>query len=178
MHVLRTTMIGFLLLGVTAGAATATAPQPSAKPQLVDGAPSVDALLDRFLAALATRDESAMHRLRVTEQEYRGIIIPGMVKEGEPPRPVVAGPAEFFWRMLNQKSEDTGREIMLEFGGHRYTRANVIYTKGVRKFSWYTAIGEIRLHLKDESGDEKILKTGSIAEVHGRYKFIGFNYND
>jgi hypothetical protein len=178
MNVLRTAMIGFFLLGATAGVATTKAPRPPAQRQLVNGAPSVDALLDRFFGALATKDDQAMQRLRVTEQEYRGIIIPGTVKEGEPPRPVDPTASVYWWRMLNQKSEDVGRLIMLEFGGHRYTRENVTFTKGVRKFGWYAAIGEVRLNIKDESGDEKILKTGSIAEVHGRYKFIGFNYND
>jgi hypothetical protein len=174
----RNVVVGCLLVCAASGLAHAKTKTHSTPPQFTDGAPSVDALLDQFLAALAAKDEARMHRLRVNEHEYRDIIIPGTVKEGEPPRAVDATPSEFFWRMLNQKSEDVGREILLEFGGHRYTRENVIFTKGTRKFGWYTAIGEVRLHLKDESGVEQILKTGSIAEVHGRYKFIGFNYND
>ena len=144
----------------------------------MNGAPSVDALLDELLAALAAKDEHGLHRLRVTETEYRQIIIPGTVKEGEPPRKVDATPSEFFWRMLDQKSQDVGRVLIQRFGGRHYTRKELTYTKGVRKFAWYTALGEVRLRIENEDGDDDVLRTGSIAEVNGRYKFIGFNFNN
>ena len=144
----------------------------------MNGAPSVDALLDELLAALAAKDEHGLHRLRVTETEYRQIIIPGTVKEGEPPRKVDATPSEFFWRMLDQKSQDMGRLILERFGGHQYVRKDLTYTRGVRKFAWYTALGNVKLQVQDEDGVEHLLHTGAIAEVNGRYKFIGFNYND
>jgi hypothetical protein len=178
MHLLRTAMISLVVLAATTGMATTKAPQPNGKRELVNGARSVDALLDQFLASLAAKDEHALHRLRVTEQEYRGIIIPGTVKPGEPPRQVEDTPSQYFWRMLDQKSQDVGHLFIQRFGGQRYTRKEVTYTKGVRKFLGYTAIGEVRLHLEDASGTETILPTGSIAEVNGRYKFIGFNYNN
>ena len=178
MNVLRTAMIGFFLLGATAGVATTKAFRPPAQRRLVNGAPSVDALLDRFFAALATKDEQAMQRLRVTEQEYRGIIIPGTVKEGEPPRQVDATASVYWWRMLDQKSQDVGHVILERFGGHRYLRRDLKYTKGIRKFGWYNALGEVRLELEDEHGERQPFATGSIAEVNGRYKFIGFNFNN
>jgi len=178
MQLLRNVTIGVVLLVAASGLATTKVTHSQAKPQLVNGAPSVDALLDDLLAALAAQDEQGMHRLRVSETEYREIIIPGTVKEGDPPRQVAAMPSEFFWRMLDQKSEDVGRLLMQRFGGHRYTRKELSYTKGVRKFAWYTALGEVRLHVQDENGGDHVLHTGSIAEVNGRYKFIGFNYND
>jgi len=178
MRLLRTAMIGIFLLGAPAGLATTKTFQSPPKRQLANGAPSVDALLDEFLAALAAKDEQGLHRLRVTEVEYRQIIIPGTVKEGEPPRKVEAKPSEYFWRMLDQKSKDTGYVMMQRFGGQHYKRKEVTFTKGVRKFAWYTAIGEVRLQIEDEKGIEQVLPTGTIAEVSGRYKFIGFNFNN
>ena len=166
------------LLLLCACAALGVAKTKPEKLQLTNGAPSVDALLDEFLAALAAKDESGMHRLRVNESEYRNIIIPGTVKEGEPPRKVDATPSEFFWRMLDQKSQDVGHVIMERFGGQHYKRKDVRFTKGVRKFAWYTALGEVRLRIEDEKGIEQVLPTGSIAEVNGRFKFIGFNFNN
>jgi hypothetical protein len=36
----------------------------------------------------------------------------------------------------------------------------------------------VRLTLYDAAGERSILKTGWVAEVDGRFKFIGFNWND
>lgn len=139
------------------------------------GATSVDALIDRFLKAVEAKDETALRRLRVTEKEYRNIIIPGTIKPGEKPRQATAANSQFFWGMLNAKSEDVGRLLIKNYGGHHYKRKELKLTKGTRQFGWYTAHGNVELTLEDESGETKELRTGAIAEVGGRYKFIGFN---
>ena len=167
------------MLLVTPFPARADSPPSSPKhPQLTNAAPSIDALLDQFLRALAAKDEQAMHRLRVSEVEYRQIIIPGTVKPGEAPRQVAESPSAFFWSMINQKSEDVGRLLMANYGGHTYKRKALTYTKGSRDFAWYRAHGDVRLQLEDETGATKELHTGSIAEIDGQYKFIGFNTNN
>lgn len=169
---------GVALLVLCGLAALGGAKTGPVKLQLTNGAPSVDVLLDEFVAAVSAKDEAGLHRLRLTEAEYRDIIIPGTVKEGEPLRKVDATPSEFFWRMLNQKSEDVGHVIIERFGGQHYKRKDVTFTKGVRTFALYKAIGEVRLNLEDEQGVEKVLPTGTIAEVNGRFKFIGYNFNN
>jgi hypothetical protein len=146
--------------------------------ELTNGAPSIDALLDQFLAALTARDEPAMHQLRVTEREYREIIIPGTVKPGQPLRTVSDVNSQFFWSMLNQKSEDVGRGILKKWGGHTYTRRGLRFTKGSRPFAAYTAHGDVRLQVEDENHDTGELWVGAIAEVAGRYKFISFYSNN
>jgi len=178
MQPLRTAIIGIFLFGATTGLATTAAPHPQADQHLVNGAPSVDALLDQFLAALAARDEQGMHRLRVTEHEYRDIIIPGTVKPGEAPRQVDDTTSVYFWRMLDQKSRDVGYVFLQRFGGHRYTRKELKFTKGVREFGSYRALGEVRMEIEDKEGQRGTLATGYIAEVNGSYKFIGFNFNN
>ncbi len=139
------------------------------------GATSVDALIDRFLKAVEAKDEAALRRLRVTEKEYRNIIIPGTIKPGEKPRQANAQNSQFFWSMLNAKSEDIGRVLIKNYGGHHYKRKELKLTKGTREFGWYKAHGNVELTVEDESGGTKELRTGTIAEVNGRYKFIGFN---
>lgn len=179
----RMTVLLVILCGVYSGsralpvARRAEAKQTAASP-LRGGAPSVDTLLDQFLHALSTKDERALHRLRVNEAEYRQIIIPGTVKPGESPRQVAEESSQFFWSMVNQKSEDVGRQLIKNFGGHHYTRGGVRFTKGSRSFAWYIAHGDVRLDLTDENGQPHELRTGTIAEVGGRYKFIGFNTNN
>jgi len=145
---------------------------------LTGGAPSIDTLLDQFLAALAARDAQAMHRLRVTEKEYREIIIPGTVKPGEPLREVSDLNSQFFWSMLNQRSEDVGRGIMKRWGGHTYTRKALRFTRGNRQFAAYTAHGDVRLQVEDERHATGELWVGAIAEVAGQYKFISFYSNN
>jgi len=169
------TALMFVVPGMASAGHASTRP---ATLRLQHAAPSVDALLDQFVKALARRDEQALHRLRVNEQEYRRIIIPGTVKPGEPPRQVAEEPSQFFWSMLNQKSEDVARTFLEQYGGHTLKRKNVSFTKGTRQFAWYTALGDVRLTLEDESGQVRELGTGTIAEIDGRYKFIGFNTNN
>jgi hypothetical protein len=139
------------------------------------GETSVDALVARFLKALEAKDETALRRLRVTEKEYRKIIIPGTVKVGEKPREATEANSQFFWSMLNAKSEDIGRTFIKNFGGHHYKRKELKLSKGTRQFGWYTAHGNVELTLEDEDGQTQEIRTGTIAEVGGRYKFIGFN---
>jgi hypothetical protein len=158
------------LVGVAHRTSAATRP-----PQFDGGAASVDALLDRFLSALQAKDETALHRLRVTEKEYRDIIIPGSAKPDEAPRQATEANSQFFWSMLNAKSEDIARLLIKNYGGQHYTRKELKLSKGTRKFGWYTAHGDVQLILQDESGQTRELHTGTIAEVGGRYKFIGFN---
>ena len=178
MRLLRGMMVaGVVLFGASAVRADVQAP-PARHRHLSNGARSIDTLVDRLLHALAANDEHALHRLRVTEDEYRQIIIPGTVKVGEAPRAVAAEPSAFFWSMLNQKSEDVGRQILKTFGRHTYKRKELTYTKGTRQFAWYTAHGNVQLQLEDEQGQTHELRVGTIAEISGQYKFIGFNAND
>jgi hypothetical protein len=58
----------------------------------------------------------------VTENGYRNIIIPAMMKPGEGPRQATEANSQFFWSMLNAKSEDIGRSLIKNFGGHHHKR--------------------------------------------------------
>ena len=172
-------VLTFLIVwGVQTCRAAEPAAPAAAKPELTRGATSIDQLLDAFLAAVQAKDEQALTQLRVDHREYRDIIIPGTVKPGQPPRNVPDETAEFFWSMINQKSLDVGYALLKNFGGHKYTRKEVSYTKGTREFGWYKAHGDVRLELVDEQGAVRELHTGAIAEVDGHYKFIGFNSNN
>jgi len=166
------------LPGLPRADAKSAKPIQPAKVQLSNAAPSMDTLLDRFVHALSQGDAKALNGLRVTEREYRGIIIPGTVKPGEVPRTVAPEPSQWFWSMLNQKSEDMSRSLIKSYAGHTYKRKAVSFTKVTRQFAWYVAHGDVRLVLESETGETKELGTGAIAEVDGRYKFIGFNTNN
>jgi len=142
------------------------------------GADSVQALLDAFLAALTTGDLEALHCLRVTKEEYGGIIVPGEAPKGQPPRTTYQKVNEVFFGMLDSRSRYAARALVDRFKGRRIVRRELTYTKGTREWLWYTGRGEVRLVLFDETGERHELRTGWIAEVDGRCKFVGFNWDD
>ena len=156
---------------------TPPAPHPPV-PQFQGGATSVDALLDDLLAAVAAHDEAALNRLRVTEEEYRTIIVPGTAEPGQPPRKISDHVSEYFWHMLDAKSRDLTYAALGQFGGQQLTRREVRYTKGVKQYQGYTALGEVRMQVVNTNGEKQEFRSGTIAEVGGRYKFIGLNWND
>ena len=171
--------LGALASGLAVLAAKADTPPPlPLERQLSGGAPSADALLDRLLDALAANDEAALHSLRVTESEYLSIIAPGTVPVGAPPRETPKEVSEFYWRLLDAKSRDLGRVLLHDFGGLRFHRKDVRFTRGTKEYAWYTASGETRLLVENDGGVESLVRTGWIAHVGDQYKFIGLNWNN
>jgi hypothetical protein len=171
-------MIACVACSDTPTTSTAAAAVRTSSRQLSGGAASIDALLDQFVQAVAANDAAGLQRLRVTEAEYRQIIIPWTVEEGQPPRNIPEESASLYWRMLDTKSRDMSRFLLEQFGGKPLTRKAPTYTKGVQKYAGYTAYGQVRLPVTDDHGQELLLRTGTIAEVSGQYKFIGLNWND
>jgi hypothetical protein len=170
-----TLLIAGMLLAATAAGGSATAP-PADKSKLLltDGAPSIDDLLQRFLDALAKNDWQAMRKLRVTEYEYRYIIMPGAVPDGQPQRTYPTDVSEYFWDTLNTKSAYSEDHLLKSFGGHTYKLKDVTFAKGTRKYATYSGFAQARLRVEDGDGKQEELAIGSIAEVDGQYKFISF----
>ncbi|MGH7786620.1 MAG: hypothetical protein ACRERC_07120 [Candidatus Binatia bacterium] len=145
---------------------------------LSGGAPSIDILLDEFLAAVERKDLAALERLRLTKEEYTRIIVPGQVKKGEPPLQTFEKANEVFWGMLNTRSRYTIESLVNEHGGRHYVRRQLQLTEPVREFAWYTAYGGVDLTVWDEKGQDYELVTGWIAKVEGAHKFIAFSRAD
>ena len=141
--------------------------------KLQGAAPSIDVLLQRVLAALAANDVQALHRLRVTEQEYRSFVLPGGVEKGRPPQAFDEQSSKFAWDLLNTKSLYAGQAILTNFGGRHYTLKDVQYAKGQRHYAWYDTWNTTVLTLEDDAGGMRELTLGSIADVDGQFKFVG-----
>ena len=140
--------------------------------KLVDAAPSVDALLDRLVDALEKKDLEALHRLRVTESEYRTFFLPGSVKPGQPARIYDEQSSKFYWDMMNTNSIYAAKGIMERYGGRKCHVKEKTYSKGQETYAWYEAYKNVQLRLEDEEGHEAELSLGSIANVDGQFKFI------
>lgn len=154
----------------------ATPPKQIAKPsdfRLTDAAPSIEVLLDRLLKALAANDAEALHRLRVTKDEYLTFVLPGSAKPGEPPQALDAQSSQFAWDMLNTKSHYAGVALLNGHGGKRYRLEEVRYLKGHQQYLWYDAYKVAELTVESEDGTEGAITLGSIVHIGGEYKFIG-----
>jgi hypothetical protein len=145
------------------------------RPGLANAEPSAEQLIDKFLGALARKDPSALRNLRVTEAEYRDVLMAGMVPEGQPLKPPSKELGDFAWGLVDTKSRYYEQSLLAEYGGKPLRRKAVAYEDGEKRFANHTVRGQLRLILENEAGGGEVeLGTGSIVEVGGRYKFASF----
>lgn len=156
----------------TAGPARSATERP--RPQLSQSAASVEELVTRFLAALEAGDRNALRTLRVSKAEYLRIIMPGHVPPGAPPKRVNSLLRRWAWDSLNTKSMFYESLFLNSYGGQKLTLDRVEYREGIREYAGYKAYRQLGLFVRDANGDEQEVRTGSIAEVDGKYKFISF----
>ncbi len=152
--------------------------QPNPPFGLSGGADNREALIDLFLDAVAKNDKAALDALRLTKDEYQGIIVPGRVAPGAPPRRVSAIVDKYFWEVMDFKSDNFVDVLLERFGGRTYKRRAARYTSPERSYDWYRAWGEVRQTVTDDSGIEYEITSGWIAEVDGKYKFLSFEWDD
>ena len=164
-----------LAFTVALGRATATEAPTDGIAQLRYAAPSQDALIRRALRALGEKDARTLRLLRVTESEYRNIILPSTVPPGSPPRHYRDDVSDFFWRLLDTKSAMYEQYLLNTVGGRGLSRVkDRQYAKGKTQYAGYTAYKQVRLVVEDGSGQQEEMATGSIVEIGGRFKFMSF----
>jgi len=146
---------------------------PSAA-RLHHAAPSIDRLIDDFVQAINDRDKARLRQLRVSQEEYLGVILPGSVEPGERRPQYNQEEAEYLWGILNGKSVYVEANLLASFGGHHATVTEKEFRKGTKQYADYTAYKQLVLTLKDDKGTEATMKIGSIAEVDGQFKFISY----
>jgi hypothetical protein len=160
-----------VVAGVGARSMTAEGAEPSQA--LQGGASSKEELAQRLLKALERRDLEALRRLRVTEFEYKDVIMAGTVPAGESLRVLRPDVADYAWKTLNTKSLYYERYLLHELGGKHYELQDMKFAKGVTDYATYRAYRQLRLAVTSD-GSQAEVATGSIAEVQGQYKFISF----
>jgi hypothetical protein len=179
--VARVCVVTIVLAGLAGAAVIGARERNGAEgkpPMALDGAPSRQALIEQFLDALANRDADALRQLHVTKDEYLRIIVPGNVPKGAPPQPTFEKNNEFFWTLLDTKNRLYGDVLMRDFGGQRHRVEQIDFDQPAQEHPWYTAHGELRLHLLNPEQKPFVLRSGWIVESGGRWKFIGFEWDD
>ena len=171
--------LGVLALGAavllgTRGVRATDAARPAPAARLQNGASSIDRLIDDFVQAINDKDKARLRQLRVSEEEYVGVILPGSVEPGGRPPQYNQEETEYLWGILNGKSIYTEANLIASFGGHHATVTEKEFRKGTKKYADYTAYKQLTLTLKDDKGTEATMRIGSIAEVDGQFKFISY----
>jgi hypothetical protein len=141
---------------------------------LENAAPSLDELIARFVQALRENDREALHRLRLTESEYRNIVVPGHVRVGEALRNYPPDVTKLAWDLLNTKSSYYETFLLNEFGGGEYEIEGVEWERGTERYATYAAYKQLRLKLQKPESSTVELRTGSVAEIDGQFKFVSY----
>jgi len=141
---------------------------------LQGGMTSKEEVIRRFVAALSAGDGHALRTLQVTETEYRDIILPGAVPVGQPMRQWPEDVRGYFTREFIQKSQMVGANLLENYKGHQYQIESVTFERGTKRYSNHFAYVQLRLKLRDETGADHELATGSIVEIGGQYKFMSY----
>lgn len=143
-------------------------------PTLRGGAQSVDELVQDLVVAVHASDEGALRSLRVSEVEYREIILPGSVPPGETPPQYAQEFTDFLWGSLDVRNRHGEQQLLRLWGGKSLTVESASFHRGVRAYRGYTAHSLLDLTVKDDQGKEVRMEMGSIAQVGDRFKFISF----
>ena len=143
-------------------------------PALRGGAQSIDELVQDLVLAVHASDDGALRNLRVSEAEYREIILPGSAKPGETPPKYSRDFADYLWGSLDVRNRHGEQELLRLWGGKTLTVESTSFDRGVRAYRGYTAHSLLGLTVRDDQGREVRMEMGSIAQVGDRYKFISF----
>jgi len=144
------------------------------RPGLRHASGSVEDLIERLLSALEARDRKALSQLRVDKAEYLRLILPGTAQPGEPAKRYSSNLRRFAWDMLDSKCKFWESTLLNTFGGKDLTVDSFDYREGVKEYAGYTAYRQLELQLRDATGEVQELRTGSVVEIDGRYKFISW----
>ncbi len=132
---------------------------------------SIDALVKRWAAAVATRDTAALNHLVLDRAEFAWLYYPASALS----KPPYESPPQLLWGQIVNNSDNGARQLLARFGGARFDVASVTCPAP----SDSTATGrvyancQVRVRVKNGRVSEGTL-FGSIVEHRGRFKFLSY----
>jgi hypothetical protein len=82
--------------------------------------------------------------------------------------------SRYYWGVLDTRSYYSESRLLSEYGGRHYEVRAFGFERGVKEHATYTGHRQLRLTLEAEDGTEVLVRTGSIAEIDGRFKFLSY----
>jgi len=144
---------------------------PAVSLELSDGASSMDDLARMLLAGVSARDETAMHTLRLTKNEFRTICWPEFPNS----RPITHISVDDAWLFSIAKSKEGIDHTLEDYGGRTLELIRVVSLPPIayRNFNLYR---DVILVTRDYGSRQEVrLKfMPSVVERHGRYKALLF----
>ena len=132
------------------------------------GAPSRDALVRRFVRALAAADTNELRRSVVTPREFVDLYYPGSPYASGP----YHQPVSFAWKMI-QRPSDAGFRRLLRASGHPHTFVWQRCELAVQHDGAVDRYTGCLVRIVDARGDSITKRLfGSIVSYRGAYKFL------
>jgi hypothetical protein len=157
-----------ILAGVACGCA--------GPPPLADTVASLDTLAEAVVEGLSRRDEAALRRLAVSEEEFRERIWPELPVS----RPERNVPFYYVWGDLRQKSDASLRLLLAAHGGRRLQVAAVNRGRNTTQYDSFLLHADVVVRVRDETGEEEPMRLfGSVIETaDGRFKIYSYIVDD
>lgn len=139
--------------------------------QLPNSADSPEALARAVLDAVARRDEAALRRLALDEQEFRAHVWPELPVS----RPERNLPFSYVWTDLRTKSDAGLQGVLLTHGGRTYELEKIGFAGSTTQYQTFVVHRESTLEVRDGEGRHETLQLfGSVIEKSGRFKVFSF----
>jgi len=132
---------------------------------------SAEALAQAVLDAVAARDEAALRRLALDEQEFREHVWPDLPAS----RPERNLPFSYVWGDLRTKSDASLAALLVEHGGRRYQLEGIQFRGGTTKYETSVVHRDSRLEVRDADGKRDTIQLfGSVIQKAGGFKVFSY----
>jgi hypothetical protein len=134
---------------------------------LAQGAPKdIDILARQVLAALAAKDQTALHSLRIDRGEFKRYIWPTFAVQD-------AGEARAY-AIYSQNSDAGLKNHLATFGGAKF-EVIAVKTGPAKQYKGYRVLPNPEVNLRGEDGQEQVLKLGAALLDHdGQIKIASY----
>lgn len=160
-----------LALSLSLLAACAEGGAEPARPGFTGGAPSLEALAEGVVAALAAGDTAALASLRVTEFEHNRLLWPAFpAARQDPPFPV-----ELAWENLEVRNAGALHRLRPRFAGRDVRLASVACPGGEERYAGFTVLHDCRLEVVEDGARRGVTQPfRSVVVRDGRYKLVRY----
>jgi hypothetical protein len=132
---------------------------------------SIDALVQRWGKAVASRDTSELNAMTLDRAEFAWLYYPGS-KLSKPP---YEAPPQLLWGQIMSNSNSGAKQLLERFGGKRFVIEKVLCPAASDTTAASLVYSECRVRAHAANGKAFTDRLfGSIVEHRGRFKFLGY----